>query len=1120
MKFTNGMQPDPNLYGFVDGSWLMAKNIRRVNGIIEVDYGTIDVTTLGGEVVGVCNTGKYLYIITSEETAGRDRILKFDGTSVELILYCNLDLIPNRELKVVYKYNHKDEVILAWVDGVNPLRVLNVDNLPFKSGIDNTYKTPLNDNNLGLTKVKPICKFPSISLIQSQSGILPAGVYQTAIRYKYKDIQTDWSILSNRVVILGDSDVYMVSPNPHTNDRSFNNAVNYVPYLKSENSNRGLYVKLENLDPSYDTIDIAVIKSISTGGYEGTANVITNILISNTAFLEVYIYGIYDTYIDLEEVLQINASILKPKSICNFRDKLLVGSYESIIDYDEDLSQLNNLTLTWTIKNENATKVPTFQWGEVYAFYAAYYYNDGSIGNFTYIKGRDFDTNANPLENSDLGIEPDQFKHIQPNMKYYQLYDTTNIKSETLDEVIGEFGVWENENELYPNSDEHVRHHRFPFRKSILDGTSENWTERMLLFATLGVIVDISTLTLPANVVGVVISYAKRDLTSALVQDSAICYDLLDYNKGAAVMSPLLIENRNAPKYPYLYHVVNHAHVIPVAGINNLITQGLEFKIEDNDIDNNNFSPDMLYSDSNLPSLNGSTVYVMNDLRDLYVPTFGRELVTLGVIYENETGTFYDGDVYTSYYTTAIYYEYDHSSWHSVFLQGIITSPIIQDLQELTMLPLYAEYGADEFEKGVQTLSVNRFQTRLRGIPQLPINKPNVLIKDTSKLISVFSKDIIMSDLLTYEYENWTFFSPISTYTIPSLNEYIYDLTPYGNALYIRTDRTLYVAKIRDTFDMQNGAVGLKSGDLFDQIPQELLPTSHGIMNGNSKLATYLTKVGLIIVDVTTASIFILGEQMVDLTITNKEYFKQVFKGATDTHLSSLSGVSVCFEAEYNRLFVTINTTVVTFDIMSKQLISTFEIEPNYMFSLLGDNQPFYIHGNRTEGFKIGKLSNRTFPTESYIELAIASDELPSFGINSLKWITVGGVSNTIEGVSIWTDISATGLIDVSRADVASIDHNNVIQGNTTFDVDGVFKFNDIFDNVINQAVDIFNSSDKYNVELNTSNINTSKRDTDLFGTHMRIRLYLRLGSTGKVNRNCKLKSIDLCIKPYTSKFD
>lgn len=1142
MEFTQGMQPDGNLYSSIDGSWAMAKNVRRVNGVIEVDYGTVNVHDLGGNVVGTCNIGTELIIMTSEGINDVDRIYKFNGTSITTILKADLNLDPDNELEIVYKYNKKNEIVIAFIDSINQLRTLNIDDLPFIHGIDPITKEISSLDDLALTKVGVEYKVPIFKLSAGHGGELGLGVYQVSIRYKYKDVISKWSILSDRILLLGESNSTIIKVNPQNSfwpHSPGDNQVNWLPYLSSESSDNVINVRLTELDKTYESFDIAIVKSLSTGGFESTCGIISNVTIPSSGTKVVYINGSYNTYVEIDEILATPFSIYKPKALTNFRDKLFVGNYETKPPSTTLSDQIDKVSLKWIIKKGINSKQSTFKWGEVYAFYGAFLYKDGSISQFEHIKGR-------ALEASDLVdyvTTDDNMLNASP--KNFHIEDTTtNITQDADSNIIGDFGAWQNENEFYDDAgQDNVRHHRFPHKDIIMDPSIAGWdvpsSENAKRYPTLGIIVDTSLVTMPDDVQGMVISYAKRDLNNATALDDGVYHKILRitvesdeitrFEQTNAISPYVMINNRYVSAYAYLRLI--HTRFFNMVEASNCTYHipNLTFRIEHNVIQKNEWTGDILLFTLDtvsgvIDSMSGSAFTIMNDIRDIYNSRFNQTLVFATYVKNGVVTESFNGDVFTSLYYSLQFAE-SAETIHRLISEirvACITSPIIQDTMEVTGLPIYENQLKDEFEKGVQTFSIDRYYSRLKGASELCTNKAFILIEDITKLNNKMYNDIVQSYAVSTEYNNWLLFNANDYYTVQNINGGIYQLITYGNALYIRTDRSLYIAKIRDTFDMTNGTVGLKSGELFDQLPQELMPTSTGFMQANSKFATFLSKLGVVLVDITTASIYILGAELVDLTITNKEYFKTIMSKVKSSHLSSLLGVSVCHDSRYNRLFITIRDTILSFDVMTKQLISTHTLPNNYMFSLLGKESPYYIHtrinnyGNTS--YTISKLDDSQFPDESYIDISIASEKLPSFGLNDVSWITVGGVANTLESIAIWTELGATGTIDIDRVSINMVNGNDVITGNTSFDVDGVYRFNEIFDRVVDHAISMYSAaSTKYDVQINPSNIDSTNNATDLFGTQFKIRFYLKKSSRTIINRNCKLKSIGLNLKSYTS---
>lgn len=1148
MEFTEGMNPDINLYSALDNSWAMAKNVRRVNGVIEVDYGIVDVASLGGEVVGVCNTGKIVYIFTSEsESRYNDRIYKYDGVTVSTIIQTNLGLSPSIEIEIVYKYNDLGDVLIAWIGGDKPLRVINTTNLPLISGIDSISYIPINADELKLTYVKPRYNYTDLQLTTRDDGNLSAGVYQVSIRYKYKDVITDWIPLSNRVIIEGRIELSDAIEQNYDGAQYADSHADYLEFMESEEGNNGLILTIPTLDSSYDTIDVAIIRSLMTGDMESTATVQYDIPIASYTNTSIVITDLSDTYITVDELLGNHSSIFKPKSITNFNSNLLIGGYTST-EQDVTNSQLiDNITLQWVAErllnsdgtSDDASRHITFQWGEVYAFYAAYVYDDDTVGPYHHIQGAAPTTTQGDAYSTT--VTPNS---LSDNARYFHIIDTsTTIGVLDSGEVYGNFGVWENENEIDGESGNPMRHFRFPHRyaiKNALGGTNSNWADEFLLNSKLGVRVHVDSTNLPTGVKSIKIAYAKRDLTNATVLDSGLSschlaynYTTLSYERtDARHYHPLLVNNRYIPSHMYQVGIHDRSYIIPANATAGTFLQcsDVEFKIEHNGEHENWFTGDCISSSPN-EDIHLITNKIMNDIRDIYNNVYNQTLVPMCNVELDTHMLTYSGDVVKHKMVSMPFrpntYSYEFENYMDdldVTMQAyysIVTGLMVQAYMEMTGQLLYEDFADYEnYEYGVLTLSIDRWYSRLRGMTTLPIGKPGIMASLSDNIINTHNNTIIISESDNTVENNWLQFDPNNCYKIPNINGSIFQLVSYANTVFIRTDRSIYVAKIRDTFDMTNGAVGIKSGELFDQRPQELIPTSNGMMSGNSKYGTYTTKVGVVMIDITTASIYLIGESMTDLTITNKEYFKSLFENVQSTHFSSLMGCAVMYDEGYNRLYITIGSTTLTFDVMTKQLISTHNLGNIFPFAIKGIHDPFYIYKNDSNAFKIGQLTDNVYPDEAYIDIAIAFSDALSFGLNDVAWLTYGGVMNTVKAISIWTHLGATGIIDIVRNMDSNGSQGIIITGNTSFDVDGVYRFNEIFDNVIQKELGPTHpASDTYDISLYTSNIDTTLQDTELFGTLFKVRLYLKKSGESIDNRNCKLKRIDLTPRQYTSKY-
>ena len=161
----------------------------------------------------------------------------------------------------------------------------------------------------------------------------------------------------------------------------------------------------------------------------------------------------------------------------------------------------DNETLKGYRSSKNSFKNKSFRRSEVYAFYISFVLNDGTETYAYHIPGREaraFAANEDILESSKFlsfsdseikdatGFRPEEFELQHPNASIYQVVDTGH---KTKDAGLRDMSFWENENELYPNTEsflkgdvtsegevvisgentlagQKVRHHKFPGNNS------------------------------------------------------------------------------------------------------------------------------------------------------------------------------------------------------------------------------------------------------------------------------------------------------------------------------------------------------------------------------------------------------------------------------------------------------------------------------------------------------------------------------------------------------------------------------------------------------------------------------------------------------------------------------
>lgn len=423
------------------------------------------------------------------------------------------------------EFNFKGELILAFSDNLNTPKIVNLDNPP----------SPFDISKIQLF---PSFKTPNVeSDVLENSGSLLSGVYYPAFKYKNNDgTTTSYTVVENPIYIV---------PSDTTSFRDYEGSAAAVSTTKA------IRFTLTNVDTSYDRIVLAII-------YKQDGVFITKEIKDTNVGATVII-----TYTGTESTTDISvAEIIVPPAFYN-RIKHLTQVQGTLYgaDVSEDLpvnlqkyATLINLKFKSTLLpnviidvnqsykvNEQNNKQKGYMHEEVYAFYligklkrggwtrAFHIPNRAPTTIQGTISGQEDDLNST-LEFQDNSLLSDIA--VDSTSKYYQTRDTTRDIDGS---GVGTFGLWLNEDELYPTTDDYnatdvggedlrgqkVRHFRFPSikkLKSSLYSANGEYGRRSL--DVLGLVID-NFPTIPTEISDIIegfqICYAKRSISNSTV---------------------------------------------------------------------------------------------------------------------------------------------------------------------------------------------------------------------------------------------------------------------------------------------------------------------------------------------------------------------------------------------------------------------------------------------------------------------------------------------------------------------------------------------------------------------------------------------------------------------------
>lgn len=452
--------------------WAFAKNILISKGFksLEIEEGFIYQDALLKPVIGYVVTDRgVLYFCTNNNASDIVFVNNLGGTNFITSNNTDLGFRCDYPIEGVFKYNSKGQLIVAFTDNFNSIKVINVDNPP----------SPFVVNKLNL--------FPNINLynvektILNEGGSLLAGSYSFSIKYYNKDgNETGWLTKQSPMFITESSykdsfDNFKGSEGRTVTNKAISITINH-------NGN----------EISFDSYKIAVLATID--GVKSAYIIQDGSLLSTTHFTFTGSENLEN--IDITELLVENSTYSTCKSLASFKGDLYLANVKKRTYYDYQ-KYANNIKIKWVAElvdltnDENTSKRDkgnrlgkSFMPREVYAFYFYFINLDGTHSPYYHVPG----------------IEPGDPSYILPDPNavvgrgfdsapyLYQVddcIDTSSINLITADIAYkGDMSYWENVTENYDvNADvqiwdalgdtgnnindnrTNVRHHRFPSLK-------------------------------------------------------------------------------------------------------------------------------------------------------------------------------------------------------------------------------------------------------------------------------------------------------------------------------------------------------------------------------------------------------------------------------------------------------------------------------------------------------------------------------------------------------------------------------------------------------------------------------------------------------------------------------
>lgn len=456
-----GLILNKNIGTYPPGSWTFGKNIvisKDGQAVLNEEGFNYGVNT-GTTIIGNISIGNTVIVFSCN---GVNSIIGKVVDSIYTIILSEplLNFSLHYPILGVATYNHKGEIIISFTDDYNSPKVLNIDDLPFPSGLDGSNHL-VEDGEFTLCEVFPDVKNPSIKtiIVSDSGGSLKSGIYNIAIAYVFDDdSSTSWQDISNPIVVTQDS-ATSVGLQPDQYDGCDSGL----------STSKSIIVDLYNLDINFSRLKVALISKINgvISVYETDTLYYTlstkTVVISGTSLLNT---------LSIREVFTNNAIYLKARAIALVNNELQLANLVGLpkLDYQH---YANNITVQWyrddyvsldSIKGsyKDSSILFTkkqFKSGEVYNLYIGLRLKKGGYYGVYHIPGH----TSNYNDKLELTTLP--YTNLADTPLLYQFKDTST--DESGNGSYGNMGFWENVNEKYPSDfvdfpNQNVRHHKFP----------------------------------------------------------------------------------------------------------------------------------------------------------------------------------------------------------------------------------------------------------------------------------------------------------------------------------------------------------------------------------------------------------------------------------------------------------------------------------------------------------------------------------------------------------------------------------------------------------------------------------------------------------------------------------
>lgn len=331
---------------------------------------------------------------------------------------------------------------------------------------------------------------------------------------------------------------------------------------------------------------------------------------------------------------------------------------------------------------------------------------------------------------------------------------------------------------------------------------------------------------------------------------------------------------------------------------------------------------------------------------------------------------------------------------------------------------------------------------------------PAVIIDKIEDFSSTAPTTIIWSDTQQADSSttSWKSFPAANIHVQPRHKGVITNLQGFGNnELLIHHEHSLFITQAKIGLAADAGDINLKSRELFEISPKEILTVDEGYAGTKHSLACRMTKLGYAFVDDSTGKVFTFNGQLQEISANGmRAFFRDTARSVTNNNPFNSIGYTIVFDESLNRLIFTKKKDNQSFTISysSPMWISYHDYIPDYGFNLsngmtllVKDVDIYEMNaGDR------GKYFDET-PYAFFVDASFAEANKNDKVLENVRWVnfisqeSVLVPNKTLTALTIFSPTQCTGRIPLTPiTGINRFLRQNTRQYNQTWEFNNIYS--------------------------------------------------------------------------------